>query len=549
MEASPSSRKAVQRALALAEEGTCLEAAGKKREAVHKYADACQILLHEARTTEQLRMPLENLLLRAEKLKAEVVWDQLVRVTRLYNDTAAAAAVCLSEQQPKGVGTFVSAGHSSFGLVACLMAAMRSACSPDSLLREAETTPAMLAEAEQTLDFEETTERERFRVTLHYPHVFRQLRTRVFGLDLLDSVGSRGMFELASPGKSGSFLFFTSDMQFLVKTVSSEEREAFQCVDYYYHMSQNRDSLLNRVVLFASLTRLVPAAQLALTDYAKRLLSGEAVLGGDGNQMTVHFVVLENIIPPHRTPSELYDLKGSTLGRTAAKEQQQEKARESGKLVILKDLDVCRKLSLTTEMGRLLLETLERDTAWLQRQNVMDYSLLLAVCREEEEEEGGAKEARACAVTARGGDFCTCCGSETAQLAPCPACRLSVCCFCCDESRGLAPCHLCYGFEACPILGSRVAAAPLPLPLAPRNASLFRSHDGGIRASTADGSSALPETYFIGVIDFLQPFNLRKAVEQKVKTVVLAGGDEMQVSVLQPDKYAARLVEFVKKLL
>jgi 1-phosphatidylinositol-4-phosphate 5-kinase len=543
MESSPSSLKAVKRALALAEEGARLEAVGKKREAVVKFADACDILMQEAPQHPALRAPLESLMVRAEKNKAEAVWEQRARVTRLYDDSSAAAASasCLSEQQPKGVGTFVSVGHASFPLVECLMETMRVACRGDSGARDAEMTPAMLVEAEQVVDMEETKERERFRATLYYPAVFRQLRARVFGLELLDSIGSRGMFELASPGKSGSFLFFTSDMQFLVKTVSGEEKEAFQCPDYYHHMSQHRDSLLNRIVLCASLTRLVPAAQLALSDYAKRLLMGEAVIGGDNNQSTLHFVVLENIIPPHRSPVELYDLKGSTLGRSAAKEQ--EKARDSGKLVILKDLDVRRKLSVTAEMGRLLIETLERDAAWLQRQNVMDYSLLLAVCREEENE----SKSRRYAVTVAGGDYCTCCGNETATLAPCPACRMAVCGFCCDESRGLAPCHLCYGFEACPILGNHLTVAPLPV--APRHASLFRSHDGGIRASTADGLSSLPETYFIGVIDFLQPFNLRKQVEQKVKTVVLAGGDERQISVLQPDKYAARLVEFVKKLL
>lgn len=55
--------------------------------------------------------------------------------------------------------------------------------------------------------------------------------------------------------------------------------------------------------------------------------------------------------------------------------------------------------------------------------------------------------------------------------------------------------------------------------------------------------------YFVGIIDFLQPFNIRKQVEQKVKTHLLAGGDALQISVLQPDLYAERLFEFVRRLI
>ena len=116
------------------------------------------------------------------------------------------------------------------------------------------------------------------------------------------------MFELVSPGKSGSFLFFTSDMQFLVKTISTEEKENFKAVEYFHHMNQNRNSLLNRIVMFASLTRKdvdVPSrASGSFGEYAKKLL-----VDGFGDSNVIHLVVLENIVPPQRSPKELYDLK------------------------------------------------------------------------------------------------------------------------------------------------------------------------------------------------------------------------------------------------
>lgn len=295
-------------------------------------------------------------------------------------------------------------------------------------------------------------------------------------------------------------------------------------------MTTHRDSLINRVLVQASLRRpsSEPTSSTPL-DIAWRWWTGEE--GG-----VIHFIVLENIIPPQNHPTELYDLKGSTLGRTAAAEEKK-KARESGRVVILKDLDVQRCIHLTREMSVLLLKTLKADLKWLRNQNCMDYSLLLAVCPVEEKE--------SLSVSAASSACCTCCGGQNLARRPCPKCQFSVCSLCCDPSRQRLVCHLCYGFESCPILGSQT----LPQQSAPfRKQSLFRSYDGGFRSTSSQGAPR-PEMYFVGIIDFLQPFNIRKQVEQKVKTHLLAGGDALQISVLQPDLYAERLFEFVRRLI
>ena len=547
----------VRRAVVVAEEADRLAELGRKQEAKDKFLVAADLLFEEAKKDARLKEPLDSILSRLEGLKAEMVWDSRVRVTRLFErgeekERLAAAhqqqqqnpqETCFSESQPKGAGTFVTRGHASFGMVSCLMAALRRACVGDASDVRDEMTSAMLGKAEEGHVFEAVAgDHERFELMLRFPDVFRFLRKSVFHLPLLDSIGTRGMFELLSPGKSGSFLFFTSDMQFLIKTISSEEKDAFRPSDYYHHMAQNRDSLLNRVVMFASLT-MERTGPLGMADIAKKVMEGESVLS-PGTTFTVHFVVLENIIPPHRQPVELYDLKGSTLGRSAAKEQA--KARDSGKIVILKDLDIQRKLSMTPEMRQLLLDMLARDTAWLQSQNVMDYSLLMAVCRDDI----AATTSISVSGTTMSGDYCTCCGSERALRKPCPSCKLSVCVYCCDEARGLSPCHLCYGMEQCPFLGREASAGSSSsgsLPVAKRHASVFRSYDGGF-AATDEKGVRMAEVYYLGVIDFLQPFNLRKTVEKTLKTVWV-GGDEMQISVMEPPKYAARMLGFVSKLL
>lgn len=309
-------------------------------------------------------------------------------------------------------------------------------------------------------------------------------------------------------------------MAFLAKTISAEELQNCAWPDYFHYMIQSRDSLLNRVVLCGTL---VPPQQ-----------------GG-----ALHFVVLENILPPHPwTPLTIFDLKGSSLGRKTSP-QEAARAREGGGVPIMKDLDVQEtKLQMTPDMAALFVQSLSKDCEFLQRHNVMDYSLLLALCAPPPPP-SLAPPRRASQLLAVS-DFCTCCGSESAPRDQCPQCRLAVCVYCCDPRRNLSPCHLCCGFEACPYLGVAGVAGATPV-TPPRHASVFRADGGGFRATSADGAP-LETVYFMGIIDFLQPYNMRKQVESRVKTVLLAGGDELQISVLSPERYAQRLVSFVRRL-
>lgn len=95
-------------------------------------------------------------------------------------------------------------------------------------------------------------------------------------------------------------------------------------------MSENRDSLLVRFV-----------------GLYKMFIRGKAV----------PFVVMNNVLPKSVNYSEVYDLKGSTVGRAAT---EQEKQKE---FCILKDLDIIennRKLSLG-ERRKQFLEQLQKD--------------------------------------------------------------------------------------------------------------------------------------------------------------------------------------------
>jgi hypothetical protein len=148
-----SSNARVKHALELAEEADLLERRGDKKQglllfalffykktslAVLKLADACSILYEQALVNQKLREPLENLIVRAERLKGEIVLDNRVATRTLYDtaplgsDSSSAlmspkspSVMSAMNDEPKGKGKFVSEGHSSFPLVNCIMMSER----------------------------------------------------------------------------------------------------------------------------------------------------------------------------------------------------------------------------------------------------------------------------------------------------------------------------------------------------------------------------------------------------------------------------------------
>lgn len=105
----PSSHEQVRKALDLAEEADRLEDRGDKKSAVLKLADACAILYEEALVHPSLKKPLEKMLLRAERLKAESIWDCRVVTKALYETaTGPTSPRVVSQEEPKGKGTFVA---------------------------------------------------------------------------------------------------------------------------------------------------------------------------------------------------------------------------------------------------------------------------------------------------------------------------------------------------------------------------------------------------------------------------------------------------------
>jgi 1-phosphatidylinositol-4-phosphate 5-kinase len=196
-----------------------------------------------------------------------------------------------------------------------------------------------------------------FKFKDYAPWVFRELREEYFHLDpadyLLSLTAKYILSELGSPGKSGSFFYFSRDYRFIIKTIRHSEAMFLLSIlkEYHAHVKGNPHTLISR---FYGLHRV-------------KLPHGRKI----------HFVIMNNLFPPHKDIHETYDLKGSTVGREYPEEKAAQKPR-----AVLKDLNWInrgRTLDLGPEKRALLTEQLRRDSELLKQINVMDYSLLVGI--------------------------------------------------------------------------------------------------------------------------------------------------------------------------
>lgn len=196
-----------------------------------------------------------------------------------------------------------------------------------------------------------------FKFKDYAPWVFRDLREEHFHLDpadyLLSLTAKYILSELGSPGKSGSFFYFSRDYRFIIKTIAHSEHKFLRSIlrDYHQHVINNPHTLLSR---FYGLHRV-------------KLPRGRKI----------HFVIMNNLFPPHYDIHETYDLKGSAYGR----EYPEDKAKTNPKAV-LKDINWVNRgriLEFGPEKQALFAEQLRRDTEFLKRIKVMDYSLLVGI--------------------------------------------------------------------------------------------------------------------------------------------------------------------------
>ncbi|CAF1125784.1 unnamed protein product [Rotaria sp. Silwood1] len=217
-----------------------------------------------------------------------------------------------------------------------------------------------------------------------------------------------------------------------------------------------------------------------------------------GDNKNIRITVMNNLIPSYLHMHEKYDLKGSTYKRRANSE---ERRKESP---TWKDLDFMERhpdgLLLDTETFNALAKTVQRDCRVLESFRIMDYSFLIGVHHVD-------------APTDSGGDRAT----VNVMLTP-------------GEQTSVQPKRMMY---STPMDTIQVEFDEHNKP----DDHLVKT--GGIPARTASGQRLL---LYVGIIDILQSYQIRKKLEHTFKSVLTDG---TQISVTNPSFYSERFQKFL----
>ncbi|XP_037295726.1 phosphatidylinositol 4-phosphate 5-kinase type-1 alpha isoform X4 [Manduca sexta] len=344
-----------------------------------------------------------------------------------------------------------------------------------------------------------------FKFKTYAPIAFRYFRD-LFGIqpdDFLMSMCSAPLRELSNPGASGSIFYLTNDDEFIIKTVQHKEGEFLQKLlpGYYLNLDQNPRTLLPK---FFGL-------------YCYQC-----------NSKNVRLVAMNNLLPSSVKLHQKYDLKGSTYKRKASKTERQKQS------PTYKDLDFMEHHSegifLEADTYTALTRTMQRDCRVLESFKIMDYSLLVGIHNLDEAQrektearnriESGQSDDDAEGEPKKSGLNRT--RSEQAKMD-----------FGAQVKRTQS------------INRQRLVAHSTAMEsIQAESEPIDEEEDvppGGIPARNARGERLL---LFLGIIDILQSYRLRKKLEHTWKSMIHDGDT---VSVHRPSFYAQRFLDFMAK--
>lgn len=346
-----------------------------------------------------------------------------------------------------------------------------------------------------------------FKFKDYSPWVFRHLR-QIFRIDPADYLISLTekyiLSELGSPGKSGSFFYFSRDYKYIIKTIHHSEQRCLRKIlkEYYHHARANPNTLLSQ---FYGLHRVK-------LPYGRK----------------IHFVVMNNLFPPHRDIHTTFDLKGSTIGRELP-----EAVLEINPRATMKDLNWLRR-NLHLEFGpqkkQALIEQLERDVALLQKLKIMDYSLLVGIHDVRRGNEEKLRD-RTLQVFQPGG--------EKVNDGPAPNLLLRTPSKL-ENARKAEELRQVIKSEKPVPMGRTSSKMPDEMQVTDKRESYFYVDDGGFRA-THDDDSPGEEIYYLGIIDCLTKYNAGKKTEHLIK----ACGRSAEISAVPPERYGTRFLDFM----
>jgi 1-phosphatidylinositol-4-phosphate 5-kinase len=320
-------------------------------------------------------------------------------------------------------------------------------------------------------------------------------------------------------------------MKYMLKTLFPYEADFLKKIlrHYYEHLCMNRNTLLTRFLGFHAVKTSKGAVR--------------------------HFVVMNNIFTDNLDISLKYDLKGrkkkeffpfffqpaigSLHGRTAFPRKPPSEGDDLSN-VMQKDLDFNRRLLLGPKARLIFLGQIVQDSEFLDRMGIMDYSLLLGIHLVERGMPKTRKRRTTLLSSLKPSLDVSAPGIGAAQSGA-------------IESEGAhnnnARVESVIEYDDDDDSSAKgKGEAEGRLPAHPHHVkgarpSFFVRDDGGFRA-TDDDDAPLPEVYYMGIIDILQPYNLSKFVESKVKRSLLRIS-KAELSSVGPHLYGRRFQEFL----
>ncbi|KAK1127478.1 hypothetical protein K0M31_004014 [Melipona bicolor] len=344
-----------------------------------------------------------------------------------------------------------------------------------------------------------------FKFKNYAPIAFRYFRD-LFGIqpdDFLMSMCSAPLRELSNPGASGSIFYLTDDDEFIIKTVQHKEGEFLQTLlpGYYMNLNQNPRTLLPK---FFGL-------------YCYRC-----------NSKNVRLVAMNNLLPSSVKLHQKYDLKGSTYKRKASKSERSKSS------PTYKDLDFMEHhpegIFLEADTYSALVKTIQRDCRVLESFKIMDYSLLVGIHNLDQAAREKAEQRLSASAEEEIGEV----GGESAAFTQAERERER------EDRIGASALNRSRSINRQRLVAHSTAMESIQAESEP----IDEEDDvppGGIPARNARGERLL---LFVGIIDILQSYRLKKKLEHTWKSMIHDGDT---VSVHRPGFYAQRFQDFMAK--
>ncbi|EGC39045.1 hypothetical protein DICPUDRAFT_148173 [Dictyostelium purpureum] len=396
----------------------------------------------------------------------------------------------------------------------------------DSLKITTITSPAVTTNKSSTASLTSSLS-DNWQFTIFSPKVFKEIR-KYYNVDKdflrTKSIGSPEIsdivkfLEVQTVGRSGSFFYKSEDSKYFIKTIPSSEYNTFTKLfpSYYQHIKKYPNSLLPR---FMGVYRLK--------------LSGASYYSSAHRDII--FVVMANLFYSEQKLEikEKYDLKGSTIGRYVdvnqfqqqlAKEQQQHlngtdslntsigsnsSCYNSSQIngvdnsnniqtqdLTFKDLNLKRKIHLG-KLKKVFIQQLSIDSEWMCSHGICDYSLLVGLHLSDKKSIQTLKESQ---------------GPKSLE-------KKDISYFKKDFNGIVESTH----------------TPPQPPPLSTSNIiyeSNTEESDGGI-------------VYYLGLIDILTTYNLKKRGENALKGMLF---DRTQISAINPKDYQSRFIKYIESI-